>query len=69
MYRRLPVWTWDTNIGARLDLPKLAGIEVTPLARGQAIDVLPLGGDCGVAQEKEAGLDLPNAVGRLDDNK
>lgn len=60
MYRRLPVWTWGTNKankGARLDLPKLAGIEVMSLARGQAIDLLPLGGDGGVAQEKEAGLD------------
>ena len=46
--------------------PELAGIEVTPLALGPAIDVLPLGGDGRVAQEKEAGLDLPD--GRLDDN-
>ena len=48
MYGRPPVWTWGTNKankGDRLDLPKLAGIELTPLARGQAIDLLPVGGD------------------------
>ena len=36
---------------AGLDLPELAGIEVTPLARGPAIDLRPLGGVGGVAQK------------------
>ena len=54
--------------GARLDLPKLEGIEVTALARYQAIDVLPLGEDCGVAQEKESGLDPPHTDDRLGNN-
>jgi hypothetical protein len=60
MWRRPPLWTWGTNKarkGARLDLPKLEGIEVRAPARGQAIDALPFGVGGGVAQEKEAGLD------------